>query len=149
MDDPAGVRVIQRPGRVRQDPQREVHPQRGALGQHVIEVAPVDKLHDDVSGVALLSNVVDSHDVQMIQMPRRARFSHPPFPKAGHLLRRRIFTQPERLDSHGTPQFGVRGAVDDTHPAPAKFGENFVAAYLFHDPLLRRTAAGEVWSSGS
>ncbi|MNY02582.1 hypothetical protein D3C86_1351560 [compost metagenome] len=128
VDDPRLVRVVE--GRA--DLDRDVHHlldrEGGLLLQEVAEALALEQLHGHVVAIAVLAVVVDRDDVGMAH----ARGGHGLAPEALHGV---LFLdlgqgvgEQQLLDGDRAPESGVGRLVDDAHPSPAEFGDDFVVA---------------------
>ena len=66
MHDPGGVRRRQPVGHLSGDRQKALR-RDGALGQDVAQRRAFDDLHDDVEGPQEFPDVVDRHDVRVVE----------------------------------------------------------------------------------
>ena len=75
VDDPGFVGEIQRPKQFRHEPERSRDIESLARVKPVLEFLAVDVLHHDVGHVAFGTEVVDLHDIAMVEARDRAHFA--------------------------------------------------------------------------
>ena len=115
MDDAAGVRVRER----RRDGGAELPrlvPRPRPAGETRVERLALDELHDEHRLAAVLEDVVEAHDVRVLEPRQRRRLALEPLTELG------IVGDPgvEDLDRDDAAETQVAGAPDDAHPAPAE-----------------------------
>ena len=123
MDDPARMRVGER-GRDRQRDLGGLRPGERAVARDVAEVRPLDELHHEKRGLAVLAVVVEADDVLVLEGREDARLACEPTPKLEILGDPRV----EELDRDITAQAPVAGAPDGAHATFADASTKLVAA---------------------
>ncbi len=113
------------------------HPARhgAVLLEPVDEAAPLDELHHDVAELAVLTDVVDPHDVLVLEEGHGLSLGLEPGLEAGL---RRVLGE-EDLDGPPDLEALVKGPIDAGHPAFAEGAGEEVAAVV--DGGQRRHAA--------
>jgi hypothetical protein len=71
----------------------------------------------------VLADLVDLHDMRVLQTRDGLGFGA----EALEIGRAGVAAAEDHLEGHQPPQGGVVGFVDDTHAAPAEFGNDFIA----------------------
>lgn len=144
VDDPPLVGELERAGDGPRDPQRRGRVQAAALGQEVLQAAPLDVLHDDVAEPSLGADVVDLDDVGMDELRGHAGFAE----EALEGVRAGVFAGQEGLDGHRAAQVGLVGFVDLPHAPLPQGGQDLVFPQRLgdggHSPIIiapRRGAA--------
>ena len=94
------------------------------------EISAVDQLHAEVMMAFVLADLVDRHDVRMIQVRRGLRFHPEPL----EILGRRESAGPDHLQRQDAVQADLPGLVDDPHTALGEDLEQLVVAEV-SDPL--------------
>jgi hypothetical protein len=91
----------------------------------MLQCEPVQKLHGDESVALVLSDVINSADVGMVQGRCRLRLAL----EAGERLRVLRYFIGQKLQSDEAMETGVFGFVHHTHPATAELLDNAVMRY--------------------
>ena len=112
MDDPGGVRLREAVGHLRGDGKELSHRSR-AGAEDLAQRLAVDELHGDVGRAALATDLVERHDVRMVERGRGARLVG----EARQPLRIGGDVGGQHLDGHRPLQPHVLGAIDLAHPA--------------------------------
>ena len=114
------VRILQRLADVRHD--REGLPRRESSGPHgLTQIHPVHKLHDEVAEPFGLTEVVNRHNVRMVQTRQQTPLPSEPFGE-GRVAARR---QRQQLQRHNSVQMTLPGRIDKPHAAVAHQFEHF------------------------
>ncbi len=121
MDDTGGVGDAQGVGNLAGDRERLLDRNRATRDQR-LEAHTVDQLHDDGVDAVLVDDVVDRHDVRVIEGRGGAGFLEEPALPV--LVRHGIGRQ--HLERHGALEQGVAGPVDHAHPAGTQFANDLV-----------------------
>ena len=115
VDDPPGVGGRQGAGDLRGDPGGLARRERPVPAHDRGQVLPVDELHDDERAVLVLAEVVDGHDVGMVERGGGERL----LAEARAEVRIATVLGAEDLDRDVAIELGVVGAVDAGHaPLP-------------------------------
>jgi hypothetical protein len=93
--------------------------------------------HHQIVGSVLLTDVVESTDVRMIQAGNRSRFALKTLAQFGSIGE--VIGQD--FDGYGALQAGIAGAVHLAHPARANCREDFEGAQTFASEDRQRAAA--------
>ncbi len=101
------------------------------LVDDLVEPLALDELHRVVGHLAVAADLVDRHDVGVVQPRRRLRLAAEPF--QGQAVFRNLAGQD--LERHLAAQADLLGLVDHPHAAPADLAEDAVIA---QPPLLAR-----------
>jgi hypothetical protein len=123
MGDACPMRAVERIANFRGDPQRLIQRQRTFL-QTPVQAFAFQVLHHQEAGAVLVSDIVQSANIRMIQSRNRSRLSLEPLP---HLRDARTGRRQD-LDRHGPGKPGVFRAVDLPHSASAQQGDHFIRA---------------------
>ena len=101
----------------------------GLLGQ----ARPFDQLHAEIRPVLVFPDLVDRHNVRVVEVRRQLSLPQEPFAllEAGHRARL------DHLERNQSLQSLMPGAVDDTHPAPGNFLDQFITADARLGPAVR------------
>jgi hypothetical protein len=124
VEDAALVRVMHRP-RHRRNKLRGVAQVRSRLGrsaQHR-EAAALDELHGEVVLALVLADLVDGHDVGVIQLGGGLRLGA----EALHVLRGRQVAGQDHFQGDGAAEAGLAGPEDDAHAAAGQFLEDLIS----------------------
>ena len=98
----------------------------GIPGALLGEVASVDELHAEEGDAVELVDLVDRHDVGVVEVGGELGFAAEPLPLRGACHRARE----DHLERHRPPQRLLHGLVDDPHPAPGDLLEQEIIADL-------------------
>src|SRR2546425_1728892 len=123
MDDPFGVRRIERVGDFDGHPQPALDFEGPAFDQ-TLECGPVEIFHGNEGLALMLSDLVNRANTGMIQSRSGTGFAPEPLQRLGvgnYFLRK-------KFESNEAPEFHVLGLVHDTHPATTQ---------LLEDPVVR------------
>ena len=86
----------------------------GRLGEKLSEALAFNQPHHDERILGLLSQVVDRHDVGVLELPGDTRLFDE-FQNGALVLQK---FRPERLDRHSAPENGIVSGLDTAHAAP-------------------------------
>ena len=128
MDEPAGVRCVERRGDLRADRDRPGRLERALGPEQGAEVAAVHEPHREVDAAVDVARVVDRDDVRVLQRHHELRL-------AGEALAEPLVPRQggrDELQRDGPLQAQVVGPVHDAHPA---------AADQLLDPVAEEVAA--------
>jgi hypothetical protein len=127
MQHAALVRVMHRAGHRRQQlrgPARPLRVPRLAGRVQLAEVAALDEFHAEVMLPLVLPNLVDRHDVRMVEVRRGLRLR----PKSLHLRGRGEIAGPDHLERHRTLQTDLARQIHHTHAARRQFALQLIIA---------------------
>ena len=115
VDDPGGVRRLERVGDLDRERQQQIDLER-APGDAMLQRRPVEELHDEERAAVLLADIVDGADVGVIQRRRGARLAAESGQGLGIVgeVRRQELQRDEALQPR------ILGFVDDAHSAAAQ-----------------------------
>ena len=99
-----------------------------ALGQHLLEVPPADQLHREVAPAFMLPDLVDRHDVGMIELGDRLHLVL----ESPQLVLRRQCSRPDHLERHWPVEADLAGRINDAHTAAAQLAHQLVVAEIAH-----------------
>ena len=122
--DPLPVRLVQRVGDLRSRSAASARAAARPCARRSLSVSPSSILHDQVLGLALAPDVVESADVRMRELRDRLRLA---LEALAHLGRRRHVRR-QHLDRHRPLQPRVPRLVDLPHPARAERRQDLVGA---------------------
>ena len=123
MDEPGGVRGIQRAGHLLQDRHRGVRRQVTLAADHPLQIAAGDVAHGEVEHAVDLAGVIDRDDVGMLEAGGEDRLLQEALPELG--VRAPIGL--EQLERDVSPQGGLNRPVDGAHAAAADHGLDPIA----------------------
>ena len=86
------------------------------------QVVAVDEIHSAPQLPFLVTGVVDRHDARVADAGGQTRLGEKP----AALLFGSAASGGQELHRHVAPQMEMPGPVDDSHPSPSQFGEEFV-----------------------
>jgi hypothetical protein len=101
--------------------------------QALVEAAALDQLHGEEVLPFVLADLVDGHDVEMVQAGRILRLAA----KALDLGEGGQLARQDHLERHGPLEASLPGFVDDPHAAAGDFLHQFVIAEEAHRPQRR------------
>ena len=87
------------------------------------QALPLDEFERQVRPPFVLADLVDLHDMGMLEAGDRLRLA----PEAVELSGRGVGTREQHLEGDQAVQPELPGLVDDPHSAPAQLGEDFIA----------------------
>ena len=127
VDDAGVVREVERVAQLARDAHRLLQVEALVCLEEALQLLALDELHDDVSDIAFLAEVVHLHDVRMVESRDGLRLAHEPL---GVILGRAFVEQAlqDGLDGDATPQAGVDALVDHAHGARTERALDGVAA---------------------
>jgi hypothetical protein len=126
VDQAPAVGDVQRPADLPEDRQRLPGVEAALLGQHALEVGPVDVAHGDVEHALGVAGLVDRQHVGMVDGGGELRLADEPLPEPlvlGQLGR-------DDLERDPPAEAEVLGPVHHGHPAPPDERLNAVAGDL-------------------
>ena len=109
-------------------PRQRLQQRRGLLGREGFarelrcEVTAVHKLQHQAGLAVVLADLVDLHDVGVLQAGRRLGLT----PEAGQLLGVGLVAGSQQLQGHDPIQGHLPGLVDHTHSAAAQLRQEFI-----------------------
>ena len=113
MDEPRGVRGVERGGHLLGDRHRARGLEDRPAAQDGAQVRAVDVAHDEIEHLVLLTRVVDVDDVRVVHRGRHARLAD----EALAELRVVGELRGDHLDGDAALERQLRRLVDDAHPA--------------------------------
>ena len=135
MHDAEAVRVIERIGHLRDDVGDGGERQTPAA-HHVLQALAFKKLHRDEGYAGVFAELVDGDDIGVIEAAGRFRFAQKTLFDFSQNFLRQLGV--ERLERDRTLDRGVEAVIHRAHRAPAKLGDDLVAAKFFQ----RRCGSG-------
>ena len=127
VDHALPMRVVERAQDLRHDPHDVGDAEALVRLEARLELASLDELHRDVPDAGFLAEIVDRHDVRMVEAARRLRLAA----KAVDHLRRVLAGElvlADRLQRDDALDHRVVGLVDDAHRAAADLAPDLVLA---------------------
>ena len=113
MDDPAGMRCVERPGGL-PEPAERARRMEGASSKPFVHGPALEVLHDDERAAVVLPDVEDGDDVPLTGELRRGE--RLPLEPRAHVLVSRMALG-EHLHGHDATEHRVGRAVDLAHPS--------------------------------
>jgi hypothetical protein len=137
VDDAALVGVVDRPRQHPNQPGR-VAGGEGPTRQRLLQGAALDQLQGQVGHAALLADLVDLHDVGVLQ----AGDGLPLEPEANAVHQPRRGPGQDDLEGDEPVEGALPCLVDDAHAAPPQLPQHLVVAERRRDPPARVPRAG-------
>src|SRR5579862_5975663 len=94
------------------------------------QILSIDQPHAEVVLAPMLTDLVNGHDVRMVQVSRRLGFGA----EALDFGRRGQSPSADHLESHQTFEANLASFIDDPHPAPGNFFDQLVVAEITETP---------------
>src|SRR5271165_148611 len=94
-------------------------------------------LHRDIGKSTFLADIIDRHDVRMIEAPRSFGFAEKARSRFGELCIAEFGGERDRFDRDQSIDGGIAAQVDDAHGAASDFALQLIAA-----ETLRSLASG-------
>ena len=114
-------------------------------GKMLRQIAAVDQLHTEEEHAVLIADLVDRHDVRMIEVRGQLGLAAEP----GSLRGRRQRARENHLQRHEPLQLEVPGLVNDPHATPGNFLQQEVVAHAFFTRRYRPSRRGLAWRVGA
>ena len=131
VDDPGGVRGLERVGDLDRERQQQIGLER-APGDAMLQRRPVEELHDEERAAVLLADVVDGADVGVIQRRRGPRLAAESGQRLG--IVGEVGRQELQRDEALQPR--VLGFVHDAHAAAAQLLDDAVVRERLTDQRI-------------
>ena len=131
VDDPGGVRRLQRVGDLDRERQQQIDLER-APGDAMLQRRPVEELHDEERAAVVLADIVDGADVGVVQRRCGARLAAESLQGLG--IVGEVGRQELQRDEALQPR--ILGFVDDAHAAAAQLLDDAVVRERLTDQWI-------------